>query len=212
MHSFDERRGTISERFDPYFEGENPWSLIQIDGAQPTVEQLDSYRPIERERHPAILQFELIDPTTLQGLSLVGNKANYKFRTRHEFSATMNMQVEGTMAVDLFAEEISEMRIAAPKPFRINDLTKIEQFDQLMRFKYEPLVGPVLSLLVVRLSGQTMGEKFDGSLSFEFEDFDCSARAIPRSAESVLNPGSEQNEPGEENPSMQVNEQDVGEQ
>lgn len=185
LHSNDEQRGAVSERFDPYFENENPWSLIQIDGAQPTVDQLDSYQPIARERHPAILQFDLIDRSTLESLSVVANRANYKFRIRPEYSQALSANTEGTMVVNLFTEELSEIRIVAPEPFRINGLTKIERFDQFMRFNYEPLVGPVMELLVVRIGGRTMGEKFESSINLEFDDFDCSATSNPRSTTPV---------------------------
>ena len=174
QHSYDEEGGFTSERFDPLIDDANPWYLVEIDGNAPTIEQLDSYKPTARERHPAILDFGLIDFESLKHAAREGQTSNYSFKINPDYSSVMNESLEGSLTVNLFREELTNITIKSSQPFTVNEITKIEDFEQLMDFEYgDSFLGPMLSTLTMRLHGQTMGEKFNGKIDLVFEDFEC---------------------------------------
>ena len=101
QHSYDEEGGFTSERFDPHIDDANPWYLIEINGNAPTIEQLDSYKPTARERHPAILDFGLIDFESLKHAAREGQTSNYSFKINPDYSSVMNESLEGSLTVQL---------------------------------------------------------------------------------------------------------------
>lgn len=153
----DDERVDRVERYDPRHPEGQRWQLLQVDGASPTAEDLDSYDPGESpgesqnafELYHALvgeLDLEsamLVEMTPEQALYRIDlEKGRFLSGDSREFAEQLN----GRLAVDRRGKEphISRFELWADDPFSPSFGAEIERFQMKFSYRRLPETGDVL--------------------------------------------------------------------
>ena len=165
----------ILERYDPFFGDEQAWSLVSIDGATPTAEQLDKYEPSKRSRHPAVVTFDFIDNTSLEFAEQTSSELKFSFELRGELGHENAHLVENTLFIDPISAQINEIRRKSTESFRVAKFARVYEFEAIDTFDFEAETqSVVLATSSVRLRVRTGELVVDQSVQRTFSEFDCS--------------------------------------
>lgn len=163
------------ERYDPYFNDEQAWSLVSINGAVPTVEQLDGYEPSTWSRHPAVVSFDFIDNTTIEFVEQTSEELKFSFQLRSELEFANEQSIENTMLIDPISAQVNEIRRKSTETFRVAKFARVFEFEAIDSFGFEEETqSVVLTESRVRLRARTGELVVDQSIQRTFSEFDCS--------------------------------------
>ena len=163
------------ERYDPYFDDEQAWSLVSVNGAAPTAEQLDGYAPGRRSRHPAVLSFDFIDNASIEFVEQTSDelKLSFDLSSTHQFENEDS--IENTMLIDPISAQVNEIRRKSTETFRVGKFAKVFEFETIDKFEFEEETeSVVLAMNSVRLRARTGELNVDQFVQRVFSEFDCS--------------------------------------
>lgn len=179
------------ERYDPFFEDEQAWSLVSINGTAPTAEQLDKYEPAKRSRHPAVITFDFIDNTSLEFVEQTSDELKFSFELRGELGHENENLVENTLFIDPISAQINEIRRKSTESFRVATFARVYEFEAIDTFDFEAETqSVVLATSSVRLRARTGELVVDQSVQRTFSEFDCST--VPVEVPTVLQEDSQE--------------------
>ena len=163
------------ERYDPYFNDEQSWSLVSINGAVPTAEQLDAYDPGKWSRHPAVVTFDFIDKTTIEFVEQTTEELKFSFQLSGELEFENEYSIENTMLIDPISAQVNEIRRKSTETFRVAKFARVFEFEAIDSFKFEEETqSVVLTANSVRLRARTGELVVDQTIQRAFSEFDCS--------------------------------------
>lgn len=163
------------ERFDPYFDDEQAWSLVSLNGATPSAEQLDAYEPAKSPRHPAALSFDFIDDTTIEFVEQSPGELKFSFELSKELQFENEHSIENTMLIDPITTQINEIRRKSTETFKVGKFAKVFEFETIYKFEFEEETqSVVLVMSSVRLRARTGELVVDQFIQRKFSEFDCS--------------------------------------
>lgn len=177
----DSDSGTRTERFDPALPGD-PWTLLSMDGAPPTPEELQRYARKAEERadrrHP--LAFDLrsmVDPEGWQLRAETHAEAVFEFRLRpnEDLGERLVDKVRGTLVVDRQRQQPVHIRIENVEPAYVAPLVRIARYAQDLRFRWEEQLGvSVLANVETHRRGRALGLKsLHQDKQVRYFDYEC---------------------------------------
>ena len=163
------------ERYDPYFDDEQAWSLVSVNGAAPTAEQLDGYAPGKRSRHAAVLSFDFIDNASIEFVEQTSDELKLSFDLSGTHQFENEDSIENTMLVDPISAQVNEIRRKSTETFRVGKFAKVFEFETIDKFEFEEETeSVVLAMNSVRLRARTGELNVDQFVQRVFSEFDCS--------------------------------------
>lgn len=175
--------GRIQERFDPSAGRGLEWQLLQVNGQNPTDQQVHYYEPKPRQRHPAVLNFEFIDSDSFQLLEETQSKLQFEYKVVPSVANGLNQYVTHQLTVDSDTGQLLEMKSLAQKSFRIQRWAQIEVYENVSTFRFEKQInGTVLEQITLKLGVKSGRDKLYHEVTKQFSDFDCTQ--TPTSDES----------------------------
>ena len=175
VRSTDKDGNEKRERYDPYFNDEQVWSLVSINGAVPTAEQLDGYEPSTWSRHPAVVSLDFIDNTTIEFVGQTSEELKFSFQLRGELEFAKEKSIENTMLIDPISAQVNEIRRKSTETFRVAKFARVFEFEAIDSFEFEEETqSVVLTASRVRLRARTGELVVDQTIQRAFSEFDCS--------------------------------------
>lgn len=163
------------ERYDPYFDDERAWSLVSINGAAPSAEQLDAFQPVKGPRHPAAISFDFIDDTTIKFVEQTPEELKFSFELSSELQFENEDSIENTMLIDPISAQINEIRRKSTETFKVGKFAKVFEFETKYKFEFEEETQTVVLVMsTVRLKARTGELVVDQFIQRNFSEFDCS--------------------------------------
>lgn len=163
------------ERYDPYFDNERAWSLVSINGAAPSAEQLDAYEPAKGPRHPAAISFDFIDDTTIKFVEQTPHELKFSFELSSELQFENEHSIENTLLIDPISAQINEIRRQSTETFKVGKFAKVFEFETIYKLEFEEETqSVVLVMSSVRLKARTGELVVDQFIQRNFSEFDCS--------------------------------------
>ena len=167
--------GSTLERYDPSSGLGLEWQLLELNGKSPTDQQVHNYEPKPRQRHPAVLNFDFIDPDSLQLLDESQSKLNFEFKVVPSSGQGLNQHVKNQLTIDSATGQLLEMKSIAQEPFRIQRWTQVNEYENISTFRFEDQTnGTVLEQVSFKLEVKSGNNTLYHEVSKQFSDFDCS--------------------------------------
>lgn len=166
--------GSIKERFDPSAGLGLEWQLLELNGQNPTAQQVHNYDPKPRQRHPAILNFDFIDPASLRLLDEIQSRLKFEYKVVPSAAKGLNQHVTHQLAIDSDTGQLVEMKSLAHESFRIQRWTHIETYENVSTFRFEKQTnGIVLEQITLKLGVKSGRDTLYHEVTKQFSDFDC---------------------------------------
>lgn len=163
------------ERYDPYFDDEQAWSLVSVNGAVPTAKQLDRYEPDKRLRHPAVLSFDFIDSSTIKFVEQTPEELEFSFELSRELQFEDETSINNTVLINPISAQINEIRRKSTETFKVGKFARVFEFEAIDRFEFEEETqSVVLTASSIRLRARTGELIVDQTIRRTFSEFDCS--------------------------------------
>ena len=160
-----EKKVTV-EKFDPTKPADARWTLVSIDGAPPSAEQLKSYQKEAAKRRVVPGYHRLAayfgSPATVAEF---GGKTVFRFASLPKGSMSVldtdishNATAEATVTEANGAPFAEQVRFTV-KPMRVKLLMKIDRLENIARYRMGPGGNPVLTESTSDMSGSGMGQE-----------------------------------------------------
>lgn len=167
--------GSMQERYDPSGGLGLEWQLLQINGKSPTDQQVHNYEPKQRQRHPAILNFDFINPDSLQLLEESQSKTKLEYKVIPAAGQRLNQHVKNQLTIDSVTGQLLELTSIAQESFRIQRWTHVKTYENVSTFRFDDQTnGTVLEQVTLKLELKSRGNTLNHEVSKQFFDFDCS--------------------------------------
>lgn len=167
--------GSMQERYDPSSGFGLEWQLLQVNGKSPTDQQVHNYEPKKRQRHPAVLNFDFIDPDSLQLLEESQSKLKLEYKVVPAVGQGLNQSVTNELTIDSGTRQLLEMKSIAQESFRIQRWTQVKVYEHISTFRFEEQTnGTVLEQVTLKLEAKSAKNTLYHEVSKQFSDFDCS--------------------------------------
>lgn len=167
--------GSMQERYDPSAGLGLEWQLLQLNGRDPTVQQVHNYVPKQRQRHPAVLNFDFIDHDSLQLLDESHSKLKFEYKVIPSAAQGLNLHVTHQLTIDSETGQLLEMKSIAPESFRIQSWTLVNEYENVSTFRFEDQTnGTVLEEVTFKLGVKSGRDTVYHEVTKHFSDFDCS--------------------------------------
>jgi hypothetical protein len=169
------------ERYDPA-NPEAPWTLLNLDGRDPTPADLRRYAQRDDNRsdrrHPlAFDPRDLVRPDSWELQSDNGGEVAYRFRLRpfEEISERLAEKAVGTLVMSKDDGRLLRIRIENTEPAYPAPLVRVTDYAQELRFERDEAIGAdVLVKAVTHLRGRALGLKsLDDDRVIRYEDYAC---------------------------------------
>ena len=160
-----EKKVTV-EKFDPSKPADARWTLVSIDGAAPSADQLKNFQKEAAKRrtvpgyHRVAAYFG--SPATA---TEAGGKAVFRFASLPKGSISVldsdvshNATAEATVA-DANGVPFAEQVRFTVKPMRVKLLMKIDRLENMARYRIGPGGKPVLTESTSDMAGSGMGQE-----------------------------------------------------
>lgn len=167
--------GSMQERYDPSGGLGLEWQLLQVNGKSPTAQQVRNYEPKPRQRHPAVLNFEFIDPDSLQLLEESQSKLKLEYKVVPAAGQALNQHVTNQLTIDSDKGQLLEMKSIAQESFRIQRWTQVKVYENVSTFRFEDETNStVLEQVTLKLEMKSRRNTLYHQVTKQFLDFDCS--------------------------------------
>ena len=157
---------TIVEKFDPTSSADSRWTLVSINGAPPSADELKNYRKEAAKRrivpgyHRVATYFGA--PATA---SESGGKTVYRFASLPkgaisilDTDVSQNASAEASVADANGVPFVEQVRFTV-KPMRVKLLMKIDRFETTTRYRIGPGGKPFLMESSSDMTGSGMGQE-----------------------------------------------------
>ena len=161
-----EKKLTI-EKFDPIKPADTRWTLVSIDGAPPSAEQLKSHQKEAAKRRIVPGYHRLANyfgsPATASSES--GGKTMFRFSSLPKGSVSvLETDVSHNASAEVSVAEVNSMPVAEQvrftlRPMRLKLLMKIDRFETVARYRIGPGGKPVLMESTSEMAGSGMGRE-----------------------------------------------------
>lgn len=187
--------GSMQERYDPSVGLGLEWQLLQINGKDPTDQQLHNYKPISRKRHPAVLNFDFIVLDSLELQDQSQSKLQFSYKLVPTVSDKLNEFVSHQLSIHADTGQLLEIKSFASEPFRIQPWIRIQEYESVSMFRFEEQTnGTVLEQLQFRLVVKSNKQSLEREVTKKYFDFDCSNQTP---GESSIDPNQDRFRSGE---------------
>ena len=160
-----EKKVTV-EKFDPTKPADTRWTLISIDGAPPSAEQLKSHQKEAAKRKIVPGYHRLANyfgsPATA---SESGGKTVFRFSSLPKGSISVidrdvshNASAEASVAEANGAPFAEQVRVTV-RPMRVKLLMRIDRLETIARYRIGPGGKPVLTETTSDMAGSGMGQE-----------------------------------------------------
>ena len=167
--------GSMQERYDPSVGLGLEWQLLQINGKEPTAQQLHNYKAISRKRHPAVLNFDFINLDSLQLEDQSQSKLQFSYKLVPNASDGLNEFVSHKLSIHAETGQLLEIKSIASEPFRIQPWIRIQEYESVSTFRFEEQTnGTVLEQLQFKLVVKSNKHTLERAVTKRYSDFDCS--------------------------------------
>lgn len=167
--------GSMLERYDPSAGLGLEWQLIQINGTEPTDQQIHNYNAISRKRHPAVLNFDFIDLDSLQLQDHSQSKLQFSYELVPNASDGLNEFVSHRLSIHADTGQLLEIKSFASESFRIQPWIRIQEYESVSTFRFEEQTnGTVLEQLQFKLVVKSNKQTLEREVTKRYSDFDCS--------------------------------------
>lgn len=171
------------EKFDPTKPAEARWSLVSVDNAQPTAEQLKSFRAeTAKRRVPGYYRLAGYFGTPAASSTDSRGRMVFHFATLPKDTAkVMDTDVSQNAMADAMISEgngtpfVEQVHLTI-KPMRIKLLMKLEAYESIARYHIGPEGKPLLTEQTADMSGSGMGQEGRGHTVITYSDY----RAVSR--------------------------------
>lgn len=169
--------GTMVERLTINGEESKGWHLISLNGETPKPTVLNEYTPTSRQRNPTILSFDFIDFESVTFLAQTNEAVELSFKVKETYSREeFGHHLVHSMKIKPRQGELTEIRSVADVEFRVQPWFKVEEYEHLRKFRFDPNLGRrVLASVSVTMKARFGRDRIDRTVQFEYEDLDCSA-------------------------------------
>lgn len=179
--------GSMQERFDPSAGLGLEWQLLRLNGKNPTEQQVHNYEPKPRQRHPAVLNFDFIDPDSVQLLDQSQSKLTFVYKVFPSAAQGLTQQVTHELTINSNTGQLLEMKSIARKSFRIQRWTHVNEYENFSTFRFEEQAnGTVLERVTFKLGVKSGRNTLSREVTKEFSDFDCTHASV---SEETMNTG-----------------------
>ena len=166
--------GSMQERYDPSGGLGLEWQLLQVNGNAPTDQQAHNYEPKPRQRHPAVLNFDFIDRDSLQLLDETQSRLKFEYKVVPSAGRELNQHVTNQLTIDSDSEQLLEMKTIAQESFRIQQWTRVKEYENISTFRFEDQTnGTVLEQVTLKLEVKSGRNTLYHEVTKQFSDFDC---------------------------------------
>ena len=161
-----EKKVTI-EKFDPTKPADTRWTLVSIDGAPPSAEQLKSYQKETAKRRivPGYYRLANYFGSPATALRESGGKTLFRFSSLPKGSlSVLDTDISHNAAAEASVSEASgtpfveQVRVTV-KPMRVKLLMKIDRMENIARYRIGPGGKPVLAEPSSEMSGSGLGQE-----------------------------------------------------
>jgi hypothetical protein len=171
------------EKFDPTKPAETRWTLVSVDNAQPTAEQLKSFQAdAAKRRVPGYYRLAGYFGTSAASSTDSHGRMLFHFATLPKDTAkVMDTDVSQNAAVDATVGEangtpfVEQVRLTV-KPMRIKLIAKLEGYESTAHYRLGPEGKPLLTEQTADMSGSGMGQEGRGHTVVIYSDY----RAVSR--------------------------------
>lgn len=154
------------EKFDPTKSGDARWTLVSVDGAAPSADDLTKYRK-EAAKRPVPGYYRLAKffaaPSTVSTDSR--GRTVFHFASLLKDSATvMGSDVSSNTSADIIVTESNGAAFAEQvrltvKPMRLKLIMKLDRYESTARYRLGPEGKPLLVEQVADMMGSGMGQE-----------------------------------------------------
>ena len=165
----------MKERYDPSGGLGLEWQLLQINGNRPTDQQVHNYEPKPRQRHPAVLNFDFIDPASLRLLDESQTKLKFEYKVVPSAGQGLNQYVSNQLTINSDTGQLLEMKSVAQETFSIQRWTRVKVYENVSTFRFESQTNTtVLDQVILKLEMKSGRHTVYHEVTKQFLDFDCS--------------------------------------
>ncbi|MFU8816213.1 MAG: hypothetical protein ACNA7W_12760 [Pseudomonadales bacterium] len=169
-----------AERFDPS-DPENPWTLLSLDGREPTAADLRRFssKDLDDRIHPlAFDPRDMIREGSWELVSENGVEAVYEFQLQpyEALDERLAEKVIGTLVIDRTEGRLVRIRIENTEPTFVAPLVRITDYAHELRFERDEAVGTdVLVQTITHMRGRAVGvRRLRQDRVIRYEDYVCS--------------------------------------
>ncbi|MYF02389.1 MAG: hypothetical protein F4227_05330, partial [Gammaproteobacteria bacterium] len=164
--------GSMRERYDPSGGLGLEWQLLQVNGKNPTDQQVHNYDPKKRQRHPAVLNFDFIDVDSLQLLEESQSKLKLEYKVVPGAGQGLNQHVTNQLTIDSDTGQLLEVKSIALETFRIQRWTQVKVYENVSTFRFEDQTnGTVLEQITLKLELKSRGNTLNHEVTKKFFGF-----------------------------------------
>ena len=171
-------RKVAVEKFDPSKPAEARWTLVSVDGAAPSADDLNSFRKgTAKRRVPGYYRLAGYFGTPATVSTDARGRVVFHFAALPKDSViALDTDVFQNAAVDAtvngggglsFVEQVH----TTVKPMRLKLIAKLESYDSTSRYRLGPEGKPVLIEQIADLSGSGMGQKGKAHIVITYTDY-----------------------------------------
>ena len=166
------------EKFDPTKPSETRWALVSVDNAQPTAEQLKSFRAdAAKRRVPGYYRLAGYFGTPAATSTDSRGRMVFHFATLPKDTAkvmdtdvSQNAMVDATIGETNGAPFVEQVHLTV-KPMRIKLIAKLEGYESTTRYRIGPEGKPLLTEQIADMSGSGMGQEGRGHTVITYSDY-----------------------------------------
>ena len=159
-------------RFDPS-DVDNPWRLLEQDGASPGDAEAEHYEAPSQASHPANVDVSSLDSEDLHVLRRDLDTVVFGFSPRDDRGDLIHKSVSGELTVRR-ADAVLTSNLISGANFRRALVMKMRDFRIQTTLDYDPEVGAVvMRAMDMEMKGRVALKKIEVELHLDFGDFDC---------------------------------------
>src|SRR6266403_971729 len=165
------------EKFDPTKPAEVRWTLVSVDGAPPSADELDRFKKdAPKRRMPGYYRL-----AGYFGSSATASTDSHG-RTVFHFSAlpkdtvkvmdsdvTQNATAEASVSEASGVQFVEQLHVSV-RPMRLKLIAKLESYEYTARFRVGPEGKPLLMEQISEMSGSGMGQEGHGHTVVTYSD------------------------------------------
>jgi flagellar hook-associated protein FlgK len=166
------------DKFDPTKAGDARWTLVSVDGAPPSADDLAKYKKQSAKRRvPGYYRLAKYFGTNSTVTTDARGRTVFHFSSLPKDTAlVMDSDVSSNTSADVsvteangtaFAEQVS----LTVKPVRIKLLMKLERYESTSRYRMGPEGKPLLIENTAEMAGSGMGQEGKGHTVITYSDY-----------------------------------------
>ena len=172
-----EHRVTV-DKFDPTKAGDARWTLVSVNGAPPSADDLAKYKKeSDKRRVPGYYRLAKYFGTNSTVTTDSRGRTVFHFSSLPKDTAViMDSDVSSNSSADLTVGEANgapfvEQVHLTVKPTRIKLLMKLERYEATSRYRIGPEGKPLLVENSAEMSGSGMGQEGQGHTTITYSDY-----------------------------------------